>query len=565
MLGKAAAAERIADLGGPDRGAVYTPPHLADWVAGRVLETLTDRPATIADFACGQGALLAALRRKARGLRLVGVDVCADDLAVAARAVPRARLIAADALAPDPSRTSSPAAIPEAFGMPRVDGVVLNPPWGIDLPHSAAELRAMGYRLAHGQFDSASLFVELAVESLRPGGVAGLILPDSIFFPAHSALREMLVERTELLLLARLGEGFFPGVFRGTAVVVLRKAAPRTDHEVECMQVAAADRRAVLAGDATLAELAEREGHAVPQARFASSNADFDIAVRQRHVSFVERMRAGSGAWTRWFASGRGVELSKHGEVLTCPACGQSRPKPRKAGALTCLGCGLSSEPEDLRAETIVRPLAGSEKPWGTLVGGDDVGRYRVTPSREILTGVAGINYKAGHELAGPRILVRKTGIGLRAALIDQEAYTTQVVYDYRPLADAPPFMAHYVLGVLCSRTMLAFHLLVSGESEWRSHPYVTQRVINALPIPDPAPGGREWERAQAIAERAEKLMGGQGDTDLDLELEGLVAGLYALTRRDVAAAARVLRDGQDLDGIRELRFDPRRVVPIGV
>ena len=559
-----AAAESIRDISGHDRGAVYTPAHLAEWVAARVLEALPQRPATIVDFACGQGALLAALRRGAPGLRLVGVDISSGDLAAAARVVPRARLIEADALAPEPE-LGSLAAVPAALGLPRVDGVVLNPPWGIALPHSAQDLRRRGYTLARGQFDSASLFVELALESLRPGGVAGFILPDSIFFPAHSSLRELLVQRSELVLLARLGEGLFPDVYRGVAVVVLRKAHAEPGHSVECVRLSPEDRRALRDGSATLTEIAERRKHLVEQARFARSKAvDFDITVRERHVAFIERMRARADGWTRWFTSGRGVELSKHGEIVSCPECGHSRPRPRKPKPLTCSACGVTSEHEGLRSDTIVRPLGRATGRWAPLVGGDDVDRYRVAPTREIRTGVPGINYKPGHESAGSRILVRKTGIGLRAALIDGPAHTTQVVFQYRPLPDAPALMAPYVLGLMCSRTMLAFHLLVSGESEWRSHPYVTQKVINALPIPDPTQAAR-WGRAEAIARLSTALMTGEGGMAIDYELEGIVAGLYGLEQSDLAAIARVLDEAQGLSGIRELRFASGAIRPLDV
>jgi len=564
MLDSAVRAEPIIAIGETERGAIYTPEGLADWVAGLVQAELRMGPATVVDFACGQGALLAALGRR-RGLRLVGVDVSKADLAIAAETVSRARLIHADALVPDDS-SRLPDAASKAIGIPRVDGIVLNPPWGIELPHSASALRQRGYRLAQGHFDSAGLFVELALAALAPGGVAGLILPDSIFFPGHSPLRKLLVEEAELLLLARLGEGFFPGVFRGTAVVVLRKRKPRAGHEVACMALSADDRRAVLAGQTALAAVAAREAHLVPQTRFANATSvDFDIGVRGRHVAFVDRMREHSANWSHWFASGRGVELSKHGGVVTCPACGVSRPAPRKLQVVGCSGCGLVSELDDLRSQTIVRPLTERGRRWAPLIGGDDVGRYRAAPSREIRTGVAGINYKPGHDRAGTRILVRKTGIGLRAALIDRPAHTTQVVFHYRLDQDAPPFFAHYVLGLLCSRTLLAFHLLRSGETQWRSHPYVTQKVIDALPIPVPSLGTAEWARAQSIAQLAKDLMGGSGDEGLDYQLEGLVAGLYGLTPADIATISGVLDDAQDLDGIRELRFGPGRIAPVSV
>lgn len=543
-------ARRIAAVEGAARGAVYTPPELARWVAGRLADALPAGPATVADLACGRGALLGALRQTRSGLRIVGVDVNRDDLRIAAASVPRARLIEADALT-----------LRDSTELGRLDGIVLNPPWGISLPHDARALRDLGYTLAQGQFDSANLFVELSLALLRPAGAAAFILPDSIFSPEHVGLRRMLLDRTELLLVARLGEGFFPEVFRGTAVVVVRKRAPAPDHSVECLQLTAEDRRAVLAGRRELAAVASARVHAVPQARFAR-HADLDIAVRSEHADLVDRLRAQGGDWCRWFDSGRGVELSKSGRVLRCPSCGNAWPLPRTPRTLQCRACGGSAASVDLPVEALVRPLGSARAGWAALIAGVDVERYRCAPTHAIHTGVPGINYKARRRPAGERILVRKTGLGLRVALTAERAYTTQVVFHYAPRADAPAFLAPYVQGVLASRVMLAYHLLVSGESGWRSHPYVTQKVIATLPVPDPLAEPRRRSQAEAIAAAARACAGSLSRAD-DLAVEALVAGLYGLDDADVATVASVLTEAQTLEGIRELRFDPAAVTPV--
>ena len=200
------------------RGAVYTPELLAQWVAEQLVATLPGGATTVADLACGRGALLAAVHRARPDVRLVGIDVDSDDLQLAAAEVPSARLVLGDSLVFGRLSKIGP-----------FDGVILNPPWGISLPHDSRTLCTLGYTLAKGQFDSANLFVELSLTLLREGGTAAFILPDSIFFPEHHRLRRLLLGSTELLLVARLGEGFFRDVFRGTAVVVARKATAAPD------------------------------------------------------------------------------------------------------------------------------------------------------------------------------------------------------------------------------------------------------------------------------------------------------------------------------------------------
>lgn len=531
----------LTDSGSAARGAVYTPPPLARWVARRLLDGLPAGPVTVADLACGRGALLAAVAGERRGVRLVGADVELDDLRIAAAAVPGARLIHGDALTLDDSET--------------FDGIILNPPWGIALPHDAAALRARGYTLAEGQFDSANLFVELALARLRPGGVAAFIVPDSIFFPEHARVRRLLLERSELLLVARLGEGFFKRVYRGTAVIVVRKARASAGHAVECLRLGVDDRREVLAGRRELAALPT---HRVPQARFSRSG-EFDVAVRPEHTELVEKLRAQGGPWTRWFESGRGVELSKSGRVLRCPGCAFAWPQPRTARRLACPSCDARVESAGLTPETLVRPLAGAEAGWSPLVAGVDVRRYACAPTHAIRTGVPGINYKPAGSRRGERILVRKTGVGLRAALTDVEAHWTQVVFHYLPVADGPEYLAAYVQGVLASRVMLAYHLVASGEDEWRSHPYVTQKVLAALPVPDPV-GDPEREAAAAGIAAAVRAHLAAPTPESDLAVERQVAGLFHLDASDVDVVATVLDRAQGLQGIRELRFDARAV-----
>jgi adenine-specific DNA-methyltransferase len=544
----------------PDRGAIYTPEHLAEWVAHQILAALPEGPTTLVDLACGRGALLDAARACRPGVRPIGVDIDPDDLRIASHVLPTARLLQADALMPA-GDIASLSEIPPRLGLiERVDGVILNPPWGVDVGHSRSLLRRAGYTLARGQFDSASLFMELGLSVLRSGGVAGFIIPDSFFFPDYAAVRRHLLSNSELIMVARLGEGFFPGVYRGTAVVILRKGAPDRGHRVRCFQLDTSDRRAVLSGKRTLEDSCTARSHEVAQTRFATNiDARLEIAVRKVDTPFMSAMTSIASDWRRWFDSGRGVELSKTGEVVTCRRCGAAHPRPRSPRRVSCSKCEEVADSSTMKRETIVRTLSGAGAPWAPLIVGEDVGRYDCRPSREIVTGMAGISYKDTDTHTGKRLLVRKTGMGLRAALVEADAYTTQVVFHYRTKQSTPDFLLPYALGLLCSRAMLAFHLLSSGEMSWRSHPYVTQRVLSHLPVPDPQLGNGVAEMASAIAQRVTAISE-KYDHVLDLEIEALAASAFGLNRRMISTVARVLDRSQPLQGIEELRFDPDEV-----
>jgi hypothetical protein len=537
------------------RGAVYTPALLADWVAAELLAALPTERATIWDIACGDGALLAAVERAAPGRHgLSGLDI--DEVAVKRMrsAMPSTRAVVADALEANP--VDCGAGLVHLLG-DKPDAIILNPPWGASLAVGADRLRQAGFELAHGQFDSYDVFAELALSVLKPAGVAALILPDSLFAPEHLPLRRLLLAR-KLTLLARLGEGFFPSVYRGTVVVTVVNEAPTTRHAVRCLRLAPAARKAVLAGNTTL-RAAASSSHLVPQTWFSrNSRLGFEVDARRGARRILARLEdCDPIVWRDWLVSTRGVELSKHGRIVICPHCAAARPFPRRARVVSCARCAHTFALAEAHATSIIEPLDGTKLPrdWRPLIVGEDVRRYAVSASRKIQADVPGLAYKDPSIFAGPKLLVRKTGVGLNAAVDESGAWTTQVVFQYKPRHACDAFLTDYVAGVLSSRVLLAYYLQTRGESEWRSHPYVTQRTIEELPVPTPAEGTWRRTQAQAIAAAARARRTSARDPEQDFLVERLVCGLYEVDASAWRWTLGVLDRAQSLEGIKELRL----------
>jgi adenine-specific DNA-methyltransferase len=541
-------------------GAIYTPPVLADWVASLVLDALDVSPATICDLACGDGALLNAIRRHASAPhQLVGVDIDERAIAEARRFVPDGHFHVANALDPLPLRSPEDG-IREVTGLSRVDAVILNPPWGVNLRSTAPHLRNRGYELAGGQFDSFDVFVELSLKVLGRGGLAAFILPDSVFAPEHEPVRRLLATESTLELVARLGEGFFEGVYRGAAVIVARKGVPDRRHRVAFLRLRPTDRQAVLRGRRTLHDVSESRTHHVPQSLAVSSRGtQFRPDVRERDHVVLRRIEArGTLVWRDCFCTGRGVELSKAGWITVCPSCCLARPLPRTLRPLHCRRCRREFLPASQKRQ-IIGPLEPTaRRGWAPLITGEDVRRYTSGPSRQIELGVAGISYKEAELRATEKLLIRKTGVGIQAAIDASQALTTQVVYHYVPRHSEPMVSLDYLLGVVNSRVILAYHLLASGELEWRSHPYVTQSVIEALPVPDPRSDANVRKQAGAIANAVRRMRKSPApNAAVDLEIEALVAGLYGLSRKHCAWIQSVLNGAQSLEVIRSVRLGP--------
>ena len=527
-------------------GSVYTPPGLAEWTATQLLRYVsTNSVLRIMDPACGDGELLARVEQvSGQAVELFGRDVDPAAIEVASRRIKSpANFAVADSLRSDTLGN---------LGW-EPDGVIVNPPWGSPDKHSRDQLQADGYELAKGQFDLYEVFVERLVKAF-PNVPMAFILPDSLFLPEHTRLRRFLLENTEILFLARLGEGMFPGVYRGTVVMVLRNR-PDRGGEMECFRLQPEERRAFLTEGASLETMRQAQSYMIPRHRFASNpNFEFTLDVRTDE-SAIDKMQAKRGRdWSEWLRIGRGVEIGKHGKMLLCDQCCKYRAAPRKGleSVTLCRNCGAIF-PVGSRIHRIVRHRElGQEPAWNPIIVGEDVDRYRCEPSREVLVDLPGIRYKDHSMMQKPKLLVRKTGVGLRAAVDRSGSLTIQTVYHFIPKDELPDLVLDYMAGILNSKAMLAFHLRWSGENEWRSHPYITPSTIKTLPVPTPFDEGDTLtDRAMEIALLARRRSNGE---QIEEQIESLVQDLYGLTVGESEWVGEVIESAQSLRGITEMR-----------
>ena len=543
-------------------GAVYTPSVLAEWVAKELYRHLPKKGTIrVLDPACGNGSLLkSVLAISDQTLELIGVDIDQEALNQVSKELPdNTILYKTDSLAPR-DNFSATEAWRAMLGNKPISGIIANPPWGANILRTRAELKALGYQLANGQFDSYDLFVELCLSIASDKSVLAFILPDSIFHPEHQALREILLNNTQILSISRLGEGFFPSVYRGTVVVIVRKGRPSSKHTITCMRLNKEWRQKILSRESSFQQAQSVLSHPVRQIRLKNdAYKRFDIDVREEEEVVLVKMSKAQEPWSRWLVSGRGIELSKNGKILECPQCKTAYPYPRKANPLyTCRFCKHSFLTETASHKLITRVIQQPEDGWYPLIAGEDVDRYKCIPTRQIRLEIPGINYKDIEEFKQRKLLIRKTGLGIKAAIDETGAYTNQVVFHYyvRPEINAPSFILDYLQGVLCSRVLLAYYLKRVGENEWRSHPYLTQRIVSELPIPDIKENSWKWSQALAIADAVEsrrKVNSSSGHEDL--MVERLVAGLYGLTQNECNWVLDVLDKAEPLEPIRTLRL----------
>lgn len=590
-------------------GAVYTPTFLAQFVAAKAVAYLLDdisharKGATktlrdlsglrFLDPACGDGELLCSLwnelitRLIARGYSsaaanraqptalLCGLDI--DPKAIAktrgriARLRPRpdtkygTKLLTTNALFPfnRPTRRGWEMATQQFDAIDGFDIVIANPPWGADTTSYQHNLINGNFSLHKGQFDTSDLFLELAVTIARPGGIIAFIVPDSLFNRERTELRRLLLNRTQIKLIARLGEKIFDSVNRACAVVICKKAPARDDSMVECLRLTPEIRRRVLNLETSLSEAQAQLGHILPQRRFME-NAEyrFDIDTTAKEQVAIDILTRGRRTLRDFLVSARGMELSKSGRVCRCPNCNLWLPLPT-ARTPKCIHCKTPLG-QDRREKSIVTMEPNDQ--LQPLLVGETVTRYLAIPKHWVDTRVQGVNFKEMTLYRSPKIVVRKTGVGISAALDLSGAITNQVVYIMRRRDTSINIPLEVFLAVLSSRAMYYYLVKTHGETEWRSHPYLTQTQVLDFPMPD-----LNWSHTTVLrrTRRIAQLVrdAAEHNTKLtaanDAEIEGHVAALFGLTRGDYRVIYNTLDSVQQLLPVRELkRVDRTAIFP---
>jgi adenine-specific DNA-methyltransferase len=579
-----------------DTGAVYTPDNLASFVANKVVDYyLKDQSGNseglsrvkIIDPACGDGQLLEAMwarianqpkrqKEKNKIINLVspsdvlyGVDIDERALEVARTRLGRYRPSMTDALranlvncdAVRPVAEKSTAAgwnyLKKKFGVNAgFDILIANPPWGIELNNDEEHV-GRSFALGRGQYDSSDIFVELSLSIVRPGGYCALIIPDSIFSSERLAMRKMLLTKSHVKFVARLGEGIFKNVFRGCVVIIIKKIEASTDlnNEVDCLRLTPDFRDKTMNGEMTFDEADRILSHKVSQKRFLD-NKEFrlDLDVKADEETTLAKISSHRATLGNYIGSARGVELSKNGKVIRCTKCSMWMPLP-KSKAHTCAHCGFVIAVESASVEVIVHET--NQPNCTPLLVGESVKRYACDVKKWIDTTRDGINYKKKEIYSGDKIVVRKTGVGITATLDYSGAYTNQVVYIFKLNTHVTTVTLEFALAAMNSRAIYYYLAKNYGETEWRSHPYVTQTQILKLPFPEiKVNDAKQREIINSVTNLVKPYLekGQVLPTHVDAMVEGELAQFYGLSYSDYGTIYQTINSVQALLPVKAIK-----------
>lgn len=553
-------------------GVVYTPQYLAEYVAEKMIsysDIVTGKSNNdtiqVLDPACGDGVLLQALELKLQNFKtseamFTGVDIDKSALNEAGKRLNGAFSgVNTNALCPynKERRVGWDALNSYVNNKNGYDFIIANPPWGADTSSYKNLVNKNTYQLLSGQYDTSDLFIELSISLLSDSGIAGFIIPDSLFSHDRALLRKHLLANTEVLFIGRFGEKIFKDVNRACAIILFRKKnALSEDYKIDCFRLPVEERNNIINGNKTLSSVELNYMHKVKFSRFNNDpNCLFNLDIDSTLQSTYELIASHNCKFGEYLCNHRGVELSKKGKITQCNFCNYWSPAS-KSEFINCKNCGEKLISKNLNEKVIIHSFHSDN--YHPLIVGEDINRYKTNYNLWIDTTNVGINYKNPTIYKGDKIVVRKTGIGVSASIDYTSSYTNQVVYMFKLRSDfLGKIPLEFLLAILNSRAIFFFVSMSNGEIEWKSHPYLTQQQIINIPIPNLLDLTKiDMERIMDISNRLKSVLEkNQPLPDkLDAELEGMVAKLYGLNKKHYDAIFKVLDKAQELIAVKALK-----------
>lgn len=508
-------------------GVVYTPNYISDFVVSLIADLLKfdddyrhKELITIFDPACGECSLLYAVKRNEyfsrRKLKFFANDV--DDHYKDIATNNSMCFMSYDALTPSSN--------PVSFWTKKIktiDLMIENPPWSSEKVYDKDYLPKIGYSVAVGQYDAYSLFIELSLKIVSKNGYCAFIIPDSVFTSEDSRLREFIFNNSDVKVIARLGEKLFANVHRSAAVIIC-KNSKTAGNQIKCFRLATDDRKKVIDGKASLIDLFNSTHYLIEQDRL-SKESSFSIDIKNKDVDLIKKIKSNKVSLSKYFKFGRGIEIAKKEDMVECPHCGCLQGYINN-DTKKCVSCGnLFNVASSKKIEIISNKKKAH---FSALLVGENIQRYRFDSCRYLSDTIPGIVIKKECLDGKTKLLVRKTGLGIKAVAEEKGRLYTQTVYSLTPISNTTSI--YYFLALLNSRVLYYFHIKTSGENEWKSHPYITKQTLFNFPFVDPL--SLENEVVDKISSLAKELMMIY-NKEKDMELEKVVFDIYKLTSHD--------------------------------
>ncbi len=433
--------------------------------------------------------------------------------------------------------------------MPCIDLFVANPPY-----LAAKNTDLSGYQLAQqrGQADSYLLFLNCALQVVRPGGWMGLVLPDPLLVRANAVSeRAHLLRDATVYHIWHLSGVFTAGV--GAVVIIAQKCLPSPIHRISWER--GKWQRGV---GAQLTAPSAYQTNTIPQSLFLKQpRAELRYLLSGEHGNIVERLRSYLeeihlpssclAPLSDFLSISRGEELAKDSPYITpisqtCATTSSSR-SPIYRGTDPC---GAVSPRDWSLSGGKIYPAYCQQCPayptwYPVLRGGVDIHPYGTPIGNRWIVREAIV--KPLERYLSPKLLVVKSTARLQATLDTQGHVVLQTLYllhlrnvgatlavaldDLHPRTNvgAPPAVAlddlYFFLALLNSRLLREYVYILHTAYKW-VQPQIEQSVLAQLPIPIV-----ETEERQQIIELSKRLMSACSVEDPVVEWKQLIHSMY--------------------------------------
>ena len=380
---------------------------------------------------------------------------------------------------------------PETDG--KFDVILGNPPWGAAL--FSSELLNF-YRVGTQQVDSWSLFIERSLAAMREGGRLGFVIPNTLLLNEnYKDIRKLILNTCKIIQIINLGEKIFSGITQPCMIIITEKGSMTPDHLLDVVQhIPSAIKRLLKEGHQSLSSL---PNVSCSQNRFLlNPEGQFDIfsigneELRETIEKDLHHEKIQVKPLGDFVKNARGVELNKKGKIVQCSSCGwwSSPPRLLKNGVKTkqCNNpeCHEEVTEHDKTDFIVFNTPKQPERDYPFLVG-HQIQRYYIKNQKYIDPKRIGINYKDQALYQGPKLLLRKTGRGIRTVIDYDNRWVNQVVYLFKLKKNAPVNL-EYIMGVLNSRLMNKYFFIKFADPHRQDFPHFTQKKFLRLPIKMP-------------------------------------------------------------------------------
>ena len=437
-------------------------------------------------------------------------------------------------------------AFPETNG--KFDIILGNPPWGATL--FSPELFS-SYNVGTQQFDSWSLFIERSLEALNEGGRLGFVIPNTLLLNENYIdVRKFILETCKIEKIVNLGGNIFPEITQPSMIIIVENSKPPPDHKIEIIRhIPPYLRNDLKCNQKSLSSLPTLS---CTQERFINNNGyQFDIfsigyeelkVVTERDV-YTHKIHV--KPLGDLVTNARGVEINKNGKIIQCSSCGWWSCPPshfNTEGVKTkrCANprCHEKVTQNDTMDFIVFDNQVHPERDKPFLIG-QHIQRYCIKTHKYIDPTRMGIKYKDAALYEGPKLLLRKTGRGIKTAVDYYNRWVSQVVYLFK-LKENTLISLEYIMGVLNSKLISKYFFTEFADPYREDFPHFTQKKFLRLPIKIPTTD-RELKTVKQVAEDAKRLQSqyqkkysllNQKSSKLDPNVENLNVKIQKLESR---------------------------------